>query len=126
MPGNAGEAGAQADARLLGDQHHIGRTAAERFRPAAGDRRRAHADPVVARPADPGDHPARTAAATGTTAASRSTAGRGCRSTHSTISALMCSATWNGGTVTTVVAAPVAVHQIRLAGPAHRTGGNSP
>src|SRR5689334_2356135 len=49
--GDAGEAGAQAHARLLGDQHEVGRTPAERLGPAAGERGRPYAGAVVAGPA---------------------------------------------------------------------------
>src|SRR4051812_12309512 len=49
--GDPGETIAQADAGQLGDQDHIGRSAAEGFRAAAGEGARAYTHPVVTRPA---------------------------------------------------------------------------
>ena len=57
-PAHAGEPGAEPDARLLGDQHDVGRAAAERRRAAAGQRGRADTPSVVAGPGHPGDRPA--------------------------------------------------------------------
>src|SRR4051794_10438940 len=57
--GDPGEARAESDARLLRDEHQVGRAAAQRLRAAAGQRGRPYARTIVPGPTDPGHGPAR-------------------------------------------------------------------